>query len=390
MAGRNSRPSAAARPSAASRALRIGIFIAMVVLFVQAADDDGSLSADAYDETPDEFWDDDWAGVGEYAADGASDEEFEDGMDAFCELDIDEPDSETQRASDTGAASSSSTSQSPLQDDTRLAAGQLAAFLRGWLEFGLPQSELATIFGLTIKEVKGVKQRCRARRLAPEPTSSLGGPLPPDLPDRHVLEAQWLDRELWSMPVSAALIALAASLGVSVRQLRRHCQRVGFSPRHPVPVEKVRDALAWLIMRPWCNRLGPNFATTRLRTQFGWHVRPDLVRQLLSDLDPTGSARHMRARRRRVRPTYSVGGPRSLSHWDAHEKLAHTWGIWFHGGLDGASRFVLALQARDNKRSTTVCDIFVNACRVHGWSSRARWDKGKENLLAVREQVNRF
>ena len=47
------------------------------------------------------------------------------------------------------------------------------------------------------------------------------------------------------------------------------------------------------------------------------------------------------------------------------------------------------LQARDNKRSTTVRDIFVQGCREEGWSSRTRWDKGSENVLAICEQVNR-
>ena len=122
---------------------------------------------------------------------------------------------------------------------------------------------------------------------------------------------------------------------------------------------------------------------------FGVHVRPTLVRRLLAELDPSGSQRGIRKLRRRLRPQYNVAGPRSLYHCDAHEKLAHKWLIWFHGCVDGHSRKVIYLQARDNKRSAVVRDIYLDGMRREGWSSRTRWDKGSENVLAIREQVNR-
>ena len=111
--------------------------------------------------------------------------------------------------------------------------------------------------------------------------------------------------------------------------------------------------------------------------------------RLLAELDPTGVRRKMKTHGRRRRPTYSVAGPRSLYHADGHEKLAHVWGLWFHGCIDGYSRYVIYLVAADNKFAETVRVIYVHGCEREGWPSRTRWDKGSENVLAIREQVNR-
>lgn len=52
-----------------------------------------------------------------------------------------------------------------------------------------------------------------------------------------------------------------------------------------------------------------------------------------------------------------------------------------HCFIDGYSRFVLAIQANNNNRASTVKDLFVNkVVNVHGRPSRVRGDHGTENL----------
>ena len=288
-----------------------------------------------------------------------------------------------------GVASSSHGQEGSVSDPQTHIDPLLAHFRTAWIDWGLKQSELERQFNLYPHEVKAMRARCRELGLAPPAESTHGGPPPLKLPSRAELEQQWLDGDLPLRPVADGLDLLAARLDASVDQLRRHFRKIGFSPKHPMPRSEVKGALDTLLSRPWCNRLGPNFAGTELRRLYGWDVRPVLVRELLTELDPTGSRRQLKTHKRRKRPHYSVKGPRSLYHTDAHEKLAHRYGIWFHGCMDGHSRFCVYLQARDNKRGATVRDIFVAGCNAEGWSSRCRWDKGSENREAIREQINR-
>ena len=174
----------------------------------------------------------------------------------------------------------------------------LAHFRTAWIDWGLKQSELERQFNLYPHEVKAMRARCRELGLAPPAESTHGGPPPLKLPSRAELEQQWLDGDLPLRPVADGLDLLAAHLDASVDQLRRHFRKIGFSPKHPLPRLEVKGALDVLLSRPWCNRLGPNFAGTELRRLHGWDVRPVLVRELLAELDPTGSRRRLKTHKR--------------------------------------------------------------------------------------------
>ena len=172
---------------------------------------------------------------------------------------------------------------------------------------------------------------------------------------------------------------------MTVRALRTHFARVGFSPNSFTPDQEVEAALRQIQHGEWCNNLGCTFASSRLSTKFGIIARPRQIKRLLARLDPEQHAKR-KTTTARLGYVYTVAGPRSLYHCDAHEKLAKLWGFWFHLCIDGYSRFILYLTVTDNKRSSTVGFIFVSACNHIGWASRVRWDRGKENVKAIQAQ----
>ena len=167
----------------------------------------------------------------------------------------------TETAFDSGYCTES---HGPTQIDPRL-----AEFRTAWLDWGLKQSELERHFNLYEWQVKELRAQCRKLGLAPPAVSTHGGPPLPKLPSRAELEQQWLDGDLPLRPVADGLDLLAARLDVSVDQLRRHFRKIGFSPKHPMPRSEVKGVLDSLLSRPWCNRLGPNFAATELRRKYG-------------------------------------------------------------------------------------------------------------------------
>ena len=52
-----------------------------------------------------------------------------------------------------------------------------------------------------------------------------------------------------------------------------------------------------------------------------------------------------------------------------------------HGGIDGFSRLIVYLHCSNNKRASTVEQLFTDAVRRHGLPSRVRSDRGGENEL---------
>ena len=55
--------------------------------------------------------------------------------------------------------------------------------------------------------------------------------------------------------------------------------------------------------------------------------------------------------------------------------------------MDGYSRKIIYLRCATNKLPETVGAIFKDACDKVGWARRVRWDKGKENKLAMQAQL---
>ena len=202
--------------------------------------------------------------------------------------------------------------------------------------------------------------------------------------------------EAWQHDSYAFVQRMAEAHGVNASTLRRHCTAIGFELGPPATDPEVLDGLAYLRQQIWCASLGVTFADARLRS-LGIHARPDVIRRCLKTIDPLGAV----ARAKQLAKTkyrYSVPGPRSLYHMDAHEKLAKLWGIWLHLMVDGYSRRILYLGARDNKFARTVQSCFLTFCEApceltgapHRWSSRVRMDKGRENVLVALSQVERM
>ena len=80
-----------------------------------------------------------------------------------------------------------------------------------------------------------------------------------------------------------------------------------------------------------------------------------------------------------VRRVYKVPWINALWHIDGHHKLID-YKIVIHGCIDGFSRSIIYLAAKDNNRADTVRELFSNGTRRSGWPSRVRGDYGKENM----------
>ncbi len=63
--------------------------------------------------------------------------------------------------------------------------------------------------------------------------------------------------------------------------------------------------------------------------------------------------------------------------------FSQSWGIYIHGGSDGASHRIMYLQAAGDKRATTVAKLFLGATSIFGWPTRVRCDKGRENVCVM-------
>jgi hypothetical protein len=104
------------------------------------------------------------------------------------------------------------------------------------------------------------------------------------------------------------------------------------------------------------------------------------------------------------RRPYSVPGPNSLWHHDGqhgllllcHHKVEGSYvtglilyKIVIHGFVDGYSRLIVGLRARNNNRAVTVEATFHEARRRHGTPRRVRGDHGRENLRVAQWQFAR-
>ena len=187
----------------------------------------------------------------------------------------------------------------------------------------LTDSQLSLVFGCTLARVKRLKVLLGL--------TGLGKVAASELPDYRVLLSLWVDEHrqdpLHRMAVRDAVRQLAHELGVNEAQLRQHMREVGFEPKHPWKLEEVESRVREIMLSPWCSKVGAKFMATQLRIKYQMVVRESLVRTALRKVDPTGVRNRQPRKSARPKGTYNVGGPRSLYHLDAHEKLAKIWGI---------------------------------------------------------------
>lgn len=238
-------------------------------------------------------------------------------------------------------------------------------------EAGLTEQQLAGEFGIHVQQVKRLKKTWNLQGVADTARCRM--------PSIEALE------EMWEHEPTLTVLEVAHHAGVSARALRKHFKRIGFCPQRTASDDQVRAALLTIQSGGWCSNLGATFAMSRLNHQFGLVVGVRQLRRCLQEVNPLAHERR-RAEAAQTRYIYCVAGPRSLYHCDAHEKLAKIWGFWFHLCIDGYSRFIIYLTVQPNKLSTTVGNLFVQACNQLGWASRVRWDRGTENVLAIQAQ----
>ena len=201
----------------------------------------------------------------------------------------------------------------------------------------------------------------------------------------------------WAAQPQLRTVDLAIRLRVSLRRLQLHFVAVDFRPK-PLPDDgPVKEALTALMGRGWCSNLGVTFAASGLKSHHGIYASAHQIRRCLLALDPQGVRRRAKEAAK-TKFVYSVPGPRSLYHIDAHEKLAKVWGMWLHICVDGYSRYIVYLAVSTDKYAATVRAIFLKAMNQphpadpakRMWASRIRGDKGSENAGWVEEQILRM
>ena len=183
----------------------------------------------------------------------------------------------------------------------------------------------------------------------------------PLLPSIETLEALWADDPCLTVD------ALAKRYGICARTMRSHLAAVGFRPEPVADDAPVMEALSKLVQRGWCSNIGVGFAEACLRREFGILASAKQIRRCLRVLDPASHKLRAKAAAK-TKYRYTVGGPRSLYHADAHEKLAKIWGMWIHLLIDGYSRYILYLTVTTDKLAETVRQLFVQACTAYGWA----------------------
>lgn len=119
----------------------------------------------------------------------------------------------------------------------------------------------------------------------------------------------------------------------------------------------------------------------------GWLLTRQAVRNSMARLDPDGSLRLRRSRRRLKRKVYYSTGLHHAWHQDGNHKLKPIAGLIIHGCIDGLSRMIIYLRVADNNSALFVTQCFIEACRSFNTQPlQVVGDHGGENVGIARVQ----
>lgn len=180
---------------------------------------------------------------------------------------------------------------------------------------------------------------------------------------------------------------IATSLGLTRKALSGRLFNLGWEGvYHNLSPEECRDAILSVVP---LDRGGVNWGIRHVQSLLRRELKLRLPRQLVRDVLHAMQPGHMRRREVRLlfRGQYDVIEPMVLWHMDSYDKLAK-WKFRIHGGIDGASHYVLWCEVATDKLATTIFKGYKAAVDLYGHPIRIRSDYAAEHNL-VREDQER-
>lgn len=209
--------------------------------------------------------------------------------------------------------------------------------------------------------------------------------LPPYIPalqrgdlDRNSLIERYFHLDFDYVEILASLLLLHG-FSLSIRQLKRILSQLGLRRRknQSDPVEII--AAAEDELKQSGSLLGYRLMHQRLRLCHGIVTSKEVVRKVLSYLDPDGVA--LRSQRKLKRRKYFTKGPNYMWHIDGYDKLK-PYGFCVHGAIDGFSRRVMWLEVGHSNNNPRIIATYFHDCvkQIGGTPHRCRSDQGTENV----------
>ena len=192
---------------------------------------------------------------------------------------------------------------------------------------GATNAELMSEFGCVYNRVKTLKRKLGTGK---QVNNALWQSERMEVITFESLRTRWMCEDagagtLHRLTVPIGVKILAGDLSVGVRALRKRMKDVEFEPMHPWTLEEVKTMVRSILEQHTGGQLGATFVEAKLRLPpHGVVVRMSMIRQALLAVDSHNYRRRSRSEKKRP-SQYTVKGPRSLYHMDAHEKLAKLW-----------------------------------------------------------------
>ena len=119
----------------------------------------------------------------------------------------------------------------------------------------------------------------------------------------------------------------------------------------------------------------------------GFKVPRKQLRESIHRVDPDGVIE--RSRKPIKRKVYVSDGPHHCWHIDGNHKLIR-WGIVIHGCVDGCTRIIIYLAARDNNLSQVALDAFEDGVARYQFPMKVRADYGGENVKIAQYMIEQY